>query len=86
VGEVDLDEAVPVHNVFSSAADGSAFSLDREDEQDDEAWNLLGATAMLRDLALRAVGLSGTLATNLLLERVGAGEVAAVLADAGCGR
>jgi beta-lactamase class A len=38
----------------------------------------------LRELACHCVVRSGNLATNLLLECVGSGEVATVLADAGC--
>ena len=83
-GEVDLDSAVPVHNDFRSAADGSAFSLDRADDQDDQTWDRLGQTQPLRTLARHAIVKSGNLATNLVLERVGVGEVASVLSDAGC--
>lgn len=83
-GELDLDAEVPVHNRFSSAADGSPYSLDQAQDQDDETWAALGASRTLRRLARHAVVRSGNLATNLLLERVGAGEVATVLADAGC--
>lgn len=83
-GELDLDTEVPVHNRFSSAADGSPYSLDQADDQDDETWAALGGGLTLRRLARHAVVKSGNLATNLLLERVGAGEVATVLADAGC--
>jgi beta-lactamase class A len=83
-GELDLDTEVQVHNAFASAADGSPFSLDQADDQDDETWAALGSTLTLRELARRAVVRSGNLATNLLLERVGPGEVATVLNDAGC--
>jgi beta-lactamase class A len=83
-GELDLDTEVPVRNAFDSAADGSPFSLDRDDDQDDETWALLGSTSTLRSLALHSVARSGNLATNLLLEQVGTGAVADVLTDAGC--
>jgi beta-lactamase class A len=83
-GEIDLDRDVEVHNSFTSAADGSPFSLDQDDDQDDDTWARLGGTASLRWLARQSVVRSGNLATNLLLERVGAGEVADVLLAAGC--
>lgn len=83
-GEVDLDAEVPVHNRFSSVADGSPFSLDQDEDQDDETWALVGGRCTLRRLARQAIVRSGNLATNLLLEHVGAGEVAAVLRAAGC--
>jgi beta-lactamase class A len=83
-GELDLDQPVPVHNDFRSAADGSAFALDPRDDQDDDTWGAIGSTRTLRALAEHATVKSGNLATNLLLEHVGAGEIATVLAEAGC--
>ena len=83
-GELDLDATLPVHNLFRSAADGSPFRLDRNDDQDDETWELVGGHATLRELALRSIVKSGNLATNLVLEQVGTEEVAEVLKTAGC--
>lgn len=83
-GDLDLDAEVPVHNEFRSALDGSPFSLAQEDDQDDQTWARIGTTCSLRVLARHAVVKSGNLATNLLLEQVGAGAVADVLAEAGC--
>ena len=83
-GGLDLDHEVEVHNRFASAADGSAYSLEQGDDQDDETWARLGGTRTIRGLAEHATVKSGNLATNLLLERVGSGAVADVLADAGC--
>lgn len=83
-GELDLDAEVEVHNRFASAADGSAYSLDQDEDQDDWTWERLGSGVPLRTLAEHALVHSGNLATNLVLEQVGTGEVAGVLADAGC--
>lgn len=83
-GEIDLDAEVAVHNDFASAAGGSRFSLDQDDDQDDETWDLIGSTASLRQLALHAIVKSGNLATNLVLEHVGQGSVANVLLEAEC--
>lgn len=84
-GEVDLDREVLVHNHFRSAFDGSPFGLDQDDDQDDQTWARLGTRTPLRDLVRHSIVRSGNLATNLVLEHVGAEEVAAVLRDAGCG-
>ena len=83
-GELDLDHESEVHNRFASAADGSAYSLEQDDDQDDDTWASLSGSRTLRFLAEHATVKSGNLATNLLLERVGTGAVADVLADAGC--
>ena len=83
-GSLDLDAEVLVHNSFRSAFDGSPFSLDQDDDQDDETWARIGGSATLRTLARHATVRSGNLATDLLLEHVGTAEVGAVLRDAGC--
>jgi beta-lactamase class A len=84
VGRLDLDSTAVVHNEFASAHDGSVFSLEQDDDQDDETWERLGSPVDLRTLARHAVVKSGNLATNILWEHVGAEAVAAVLADSGC--
>ena len=83
-GELDLAEPVTVHNRFSSVADGSVFSMDEDDDQDPETWAALGGTRTVAELVEHAITRSGNLATNLLLDRVGLEEVAAVLAAARC--
>ncbi|NUR05584.1 MAG: serine hydrolase [Nocardioidaceae bacterium] len=83
-GELDLDAPVEVHDAFASAYDGATFSMRQEHDQDDETWDARGTSVPLRELARRAVVRSGNLATNLVLERTGTDEVAAVLRDAGC--
>ena len=82
-GDLDLDHEVPVHNRFASASDGSPFSLDQGDDQDDDTWAAVGHERPLRTLVEHMTVKSGNLATNLVLERVGAGAVADVLVDAG---
>ena len=82
-GALDLDRPVLVHNRFASAADGSPFSLDQSDDQDDETWAALGEERSLRTLTEHMTVKSGNLATNLVLEQVGADAVAEVLSAAG---
>lgn len=79
---VDLDQRVPVHADFASAA-GGRFTLEREDDQDDATWDALGSTETLRELRRRAVVDSSNIATNLLLEVVGVPAVQEVLREAG---
>lgn len=83
-GVLDLDAPVAVHNRFDSALDGSMYSLAQADDQDDDTWSRLGQAVPLRTLVRRCVTRSGNLATNLVLEQVGAAAVAEVLRDAGC--
>lgn len=83
-GELDLDEQAPVHDEFGSVVEGARFTMNDADDQDPETWAAVGTTLPLRDLVRRSLTHSGNLAANLVLERVGLAEVAAVLADAHC--
>ena len=83
-GELDLESPVPVHDDFSSAADGSTFHMSRDYDNDERPWDRLGSSATLRWLGTRAIVRSSNLATNLLLEAVGIDEVQQTLAAIGC--
>lgn len=80
-GDLDLESPVGVHDEFESAV-GGRFTMDRAEDQDPETWAALGGELPLKDLVRRAITVSGNLAANLVLERVGLDEVAAVLSDA----
>lgn len=85
-GELDLDEVVPVHSEFRSAADGpdgSAFAVDRGQDEDPEPWTRIDGSASLRWLCRRAIVRSSNLATNLLFERIGTERIAEALAACG---
>jgi beta-lactamase class A len=83
-GELDLDEGVDVHTEFASQAPGRSFEMDESEDSDPETWAAVGTVVPLRVVLHRMVTLSGNLATNLVLDRVGVAEVADVLAAAGC--
>ncbi len=83
-GRLDPEQAVPVHNLFHSAADGSVFSLDPSDDQDPDTWASIGGSVAAAQLAEHAITYSSNLATNLLLDLVGRGAVTGVLTDVGC--
>jgi beta-lactamase class A len=84
---LDLDAEVPVHAEFTSAAgDGSRFAMQPGYDNDDQVWDRAGGTAPLRWLLRRMVVRSSNLATNLVLERVGASPVAAAWRAAGATR
>jgi len=67
--DVDLDEAVPVTNLFRSMADGSEFKLDPAEDEDPWTYQQLGKTVPLRKLVERMIVRSSNLATNLLVAR-----------------
>src|SRR5690348_1766465 len=79
-----LEDEVPVHNDFASAAPGGArFSCRESYDSDTEVWRRVGASAPLGWLAERMIVASSNLATNLVLERVGLPAVAEALSAAG---
>ncbi len=82
-GCIDLDAPVTVHNTFSSAVGQTVFSLDQTDDSDPEPWRRLGEHASLRWLCYRAIVRSSNLATNLVLDIVGAKAVARTLGAVG---
>nr|WP_255523862.1 serine hydrolase [Terrabacter sp. MAHUQ-38] len=83
-GELDLDAQIPVRGTFASVLDGSPFDLDETEDQDPVTWAAIGRTRTLRQLAEQAITHSSNIATNLLVDVVGLGEVATVLRLAGC--
>ncbi len=74
-GALRLDQPVPVRNEFASIVDGSPFSLDPAEDGDAELYAAVGSTRPLAELAQRMIVRSSNLATNLLIELVGAPHV-----------
>ncbi|MFJ8578781.1 serine hydrolase [Micromonospora sp. NPDC093277] len=83
-GRLDLDDPVPVHNDFDSAAPGAPrFANDRDYDNDDAVWARVDGTAPLRWLAERMIIRSSNLATNIVIGHVGLPAVAEAWALAG---
>lgn len=75
-GELSLDDSLVVRNSFRSIVDGSPFSI--EDDSDDAIYENLGERMSIRDLVWQMITISSNLATNLLIDHVGAPNVQAV--------
>ena len=71
-GRLRLDDLLPVHATFPSLLDGSPFDVDRADDSDSTLYLRLGGRASVRELLELMITRSSNLATNLLIERVGA--------------
>ena len=76
-GRLGWDDAVPVENRFRSIVDGSEYAI--TDDSDDALYALKGQTVTVRDLVERAITTSSNLATNLLIDLVGADSVQATV-------
>src|SRR5262245_30020299 len=71
-GELRLSEPMPVRNQFQSIVDGSPFALDPKDDGDTDLYKVVGEQRPLEELIRRMIVRSSNLATNLLIERIGA--------------
>lgn len=71
-GRLRLDQTIPLANQFSSIVDKSPFALDPADDSDSSAYTLVGTAVPVRDLIEHMITRSSNLATNALIELVGA--------------
>lgn len=71
-GELRLDQPIPVRNQFQSLADASPFTLDPKDDGDPDLYQAVGSTRPLEELIRRMIVRSSNLATNLLIDKIGA--------------
>ena len=74
-GAMRLDEPIQVRNEFHSIMDGSTFVLDPAEDGDPDLYQAAGQTRPLEELIRRMIVRSSNLATNLLIEKVGASTV-----------
>src|SRR2546422_10148963 len=76
-GLLRLDDSLPVHVTFPSLVDGSPFDVDKADDSDSTLYRRLGGKASVRELLELMITRSSNLATNILIERVGAARAQA---------
>lgn len=74
-GEFSLNDSVEVKNEFKSIADGSSFSLHAEDDGETDLYNHTGEKMTIYELMYRMIIRSSNLATNIIIEKVGAENV-----------
>jgi len=76
-GAFSLDQEILLVNQFASLADGSPFSLNMADDGDSVLYGKIGERVKVRELLQRMITRSSNLATNQLIELVGAANVTA---------
>jgi beta-lactamase class A len=74
-GLLALEERLHVINSFTSIADGSKYSLDVVDDSEQTLYSRIGETESIHELTRLMIVRSSNLATNILIEKVGAGNV-----------
>jgi len=71
-GELRLTEPIAVRNRFQSIVDGSPFSLDPKEDGDPDLYQADGGYRPIEELIRRMIVRSSNLATNLLIDKIGA--------------
>ena len=78
-----LSDSLVVKNEFRSIVDGSAYSLGLADDSDDSIYQRIGQKMSIRDLVYQMITVSSNLATNILIELVGADNVMKTMQEIG---
>jgi len=71
-GRLSLDDSLMVHDTFPSIVDGSPFTVDKSDDSDSTLYRLVGRRTSVRHLLELMETVSSNLATDVLIERIGA--------------
>lgn len=82
-GLLSLDERLTIFNSFKSIVDGSGFALDEADDSELTLYKRIGESETIRELNRLMIVRSSNLATNLLMERVGASRVDTFIKELG---
>lgn len=82
-GKFSLDDSVTVKNEFKSIADGSVYSLNINDDSGENLYHYIGKKRTIRQLVYDMVTVSSNLATNILIDIVGAENVMKTMKEIG---
>jgi beta-lactamase class A len=82
-GELRLDQRVVVKNDFISIYDRSHYALEAREDSDPKLYDLAGTEVTLEELVRRMIDRSSNLATNLVIELIGAPRVMALMKQIG---
>lgn len=78
-GQRKLDDTVLVTNKFTSILDGSPYELSATEDSDGEVYKAMGTQLSYRALVEASITVSSNLATNILIEHLGAKNVQATV-------
>lgn len=82
-GKFSLDDSLLVKNEFKSIVDGSSFSLDIDRDGGEQLYDQIGKRRSIRDLVTDMIIYSSNLATNLVIQKVGAKNVTQSMREMG---
>lgn len=70
--KISIDDDLTIKNEFKSIVDGSSFSLEAKDDSETELYKKLGSKIKIYDLLYLMIIKSSNLATNIIIDLVGA--------------
>ncbi|HXD10233.1 MAG TPA: serine hydrolase [Anaerolineales bacterium] len=82
-GLFSLRDGIEIFNSFTSIADGSKYSLDVNDDSETSLYARIGESESIQELTRLMIVRSSNLATNILIEKVGAKSVNTYLKELG---
>ncbi len=82
-GKLSLNDSIVLKNEFRSIVDGSLYKMDIGDDSYDIAHSEIGTKQKLYDLMYSMITVSSNLATNVLIELVGAKQTTATMRSLG---
>lgn len=82
-GKLALSDSITIINEFKSIADTSHFTLSASDDSEFELYKHIGEKATLYDLLYQMIIASSNLATNIVIDKLGAKNVTATLRSLG---
>jgi beta-lactamase class A len=81
--QLSLDEPLTIRNEFRSIVDGSPYTLNVEDDSDREVYAAVGRAMPLQQLCELMITVSSNFAANLLIEKLGVGNIRATVTRLG---
>ena len=82
-GRFSLDDSILVKNEFTSIVDGSPYTMQLSDDSESVLYEKIGTTLPIRTLMYEMITQSSNLATNILIELVGAKNVTSTMRELG---
>ncbi len=82
-GKFKMSDSIIVKNEFKSIVDNSLYSLNISDDSADDIYSQIGKKSSIYDLTYQMIIVSSNLATNLLIDLVGAKNVQKNLVNLG---
>lgn len=82
-GKFNMRDSIPVHNDFKSIMDGSPYSMELGVDSEEELYDQIGKKATIYDVVYPMITRSSNLATNIIIDLVGAENTTQTMRDLG---